>query len=267
MRLSPDQVNAFHEEGYLFLPDYLPAALVEDMRAAVPEIAGRDYPGKVLEQDNATVRMIHGVHEDVPAFQALSHHPLLIEPIQAFLDSDVYIHQFKLNFKAAFDGEIWQWHQDFVYLNDSDGIPTPRMANAIIFLDEVNEFNGPLLLIPRSHQEGNVSSLTSEQPAAGYENGPDWLESMTTALKYTVTRDTVARLAAENGIVGPKGPPGSVLFFHPDCVHGSAPNMSPFGRQIIVINFNSTENLPVVPEHPRPGFLASRDYTPIVPEC
>ena len=120
-------------------------------------------------------------------------------------------------------------------------------------------------MIPKSHKEGNVSSTTVEQQHESYSDSPNWVESMTTKLKYTVARDVVETMVTQNGIVAPKGPPGSVLFFHPDCVHGSATNMSPFGRNIVVVNFNSTENLPEVPENPRPEFLASRDYRPIVP--
>ena len=266
MQLDEQQLGYYAEQGYLFLPGHLPEKLIADMTAAIPDVIQSDHPGKVLEQDNKTVRMVHGIHQDISAFRQLAHHPLIVEPVRQFLDSDVYIHQFKVNFKAAFDGEVWQWHQDYVYLREDDGIPAPRMANAIVFLDEVNEFNGPLLLIPKSHIEGNVSSLTSEQQHVSYNDSPEWIESMTTKLKYTVSHDEVSRLVAEHGIVAPKGPPGSVLFFHPDCVHGSATNMSPFGRNIIVINFISTENLPVVPEKPRPEFLASSDYRPIVPQ-
>ena len=265
MRLNDEQLSSYKEEGYLFFSEYLPADLVEDMQNSVPGAIESNHPGKVYEQDNTTVRMIHGIHEEVPAFERLVHHPLVVEPIQQFLESDIYVHQFKVNFKAAFEGEVWQWHQDYVYLRENDGIQQPRMANAIVFLDEVNEFNGPLLIIPKSHQEGNVSSVTVEQQHAAYKDSPEWIESMTTKLKFTVSQEVVARMVGENGIVAPKGPPGSVLFFHPDVVHGSATNMSPFGRNIVVINFNSTENLPVVGENQRPEFLASRDYRPIVP--
>ena len=64
----------------------------------------------------------------------------------------VYMHQFKINGKMAFDGDVWQWHQDYGTWQNDDLMPTERAMNVAIFLDDVNEFNGPLMFIPGSHQ-------------------------------------------------------------------------------------------------------------------
>ena len=37
------------------------------------------------------------------------------------------------------------------YLENDDDMPEARAMNIAIFLDEVNEFNGPLMFIPGSH--------------------------------------------------------------------------------------------------------------------
>ena len=73
-------------------------------------------------------------------------------------DEEVYMHQFKINGKMAFAGDVWQWHQDYgTWLND-DMMPTERAMNVAIFLDDVNEFNGPLMFIPGSHKKGVVEA-------------------------------------------------------------------------------------------------------------
>ena len=64
------------------------------------------------------------------------------------------MHQFKINGKMAFDGDVWQWHQDFGTWKNDDEMPEPRAMNVAIFLDDVNEFNGPLMFIPGSHKLG-----------------------------------------------------------------------------------------------------------------
>ena len=46
---------------------------------------------------------------------------------------------------------------------------------------------------------------------------------------WTLDKETVARLADEGGMLAPKGKPGSVLLFHSNIVHASAPNISPWG--------------------------------------
>ena len=56
----------------------------------------------------------------------------------------------------------------------------------------------------------------------------------------------------------------SVLFFHPNLVHGSSNNISPFDRVITMITFNSMENSPGGSGNPRPEFLVSRDPSLVV---
>jgi ectoine hydroxylase len=72
------------------------------------------------------------------------------------LKSDANVHQFKINSKAAYRGDVWEWHQDYIFWQREDGMPTARVVNAVVFLDDVNEFNGPLLLIPTSHHLGVI---------------------------------------------------------------------------------------------------------------
>ena len=117
------------------------------------------------------------------------------------------MHQFKINAKAAFDGEVWQWHQDYAHLVNDDDMPTPRAMNIAVFLDEVNEFNGPLMFIPGSHRQGRLE--------AGHD------VTTTSYPLWTIDNDTITRLVDEGGIVAPKGPPGSMLMFHGNLVHAS----------------------------------------------
>ena len=57
---------------------------------------------------------LHSLHMTYnEAFRRLGAHPRLIDPVSQMLDGDVYMHQYKVNAKAAFDGEVWQWHQDY----------------------------------------------------------------------------------------------------------------------------------------------------------
>ena len=47
------------------------------------------------------------------------------------------MHQFKVNAKAAFDGDVWQWHQDYGTWKRDDEMPEPRAMNIAVFLDDV----------------------------------------------------------------------------------------------------------------------------------
>ena len=108
------------------------------------------------EKTGDVVRTAFAVHTYNAVFARLVRHPRMIEPVDQMLGGPVYIHQFKINGKAAFDGDVWQWHQDYGTWAADDDMPEPRAMNLAVFLDEVNEFNGPLMFIPRSHRPGQA---------------------------------------------------------------------------------------------------------------
>ena len=70
-----------------------------------------------------------------------------MNPVKQLLGGDVYMHQFKINAKAAFNGDVWQWHQDFGTWHRDDEMPEPRAMNIALFLEDVTEFNGALMFI------------------------------------------------------------------------------------------------------------------------
>jgi len=126
-------------------------------------------------------------------------------------------------------------------------MPEPRAMNLAVFVDEVNEFNGPLWFIPRSHKKGAIEAK-HDLTTTSY---PLWV----------IDNDSIAKLVHQGGIVAPKGGPGSSIFFHGNLVHGSPPNMSPWDRQIVYVTYNAVSN--AIRRFKRPAHIAHRDFTPI----
>ena len=161
MRLTAEQLRQFDEEGYLFFPDYFPAEETAILKGEVPGIMAQRREENVRERTGDVVRTAFAVHTYNRVFEALIHHPRFVEPAEQMLRDRTYIHQFKLNGKAAFDGDVWQWHQDYGTWKADDDMPEARAMNLAVFLDEVNEFNGPLWFIPRSHKKGAIEASTT----------------------------------------------------------------------------------------------------------
>ena len=109
----------------------------------------------------------------------------MVEPVKQLFGEDVYMHQFKINGKMAFDGDLWQWHQDYGTWQDDDLMPEPRAMNMAIFLNEVNEFNGPLMFIPGSHKLGVVDAEHDT--------------STTSYPLWTINHDTIRKLVERGG--------------------------------------------------------------------
>jgi hypothetical protein len=256
MTLTTDHLDSYRERGYVFVTQLFREPEVDVLMHELPALQAHDSPERVLEKDGSTVRAVFGSHTTNDVMRRLAYHPRLVESAMALLGTPVYIYQFKINFKAAFAGDVWPWHQDYIYWQREDGMPAPRALTAAVFLDDVTELNGPLLFVPKTQDLGVLGPKPRE--TAG-----NWRENVVADLKYTLTADTLRPLVHDCGIDSPKGPRGSVIFFHCNVVHGSGPNMSPFDRRLAFVTFNSVENLPVPMEHPRPSFLVGRDHTPV----
>ena len=126
-------------------------------------------------------------------------------------------------------------------------MPTPRAMNIALFLAEANEFNGPLMFIPKSHRKGRLE--------AGHD------VTTTSYPLWTIDNATITRLVEEGGIVAPKGPPGSILLFHGNLVHASGSNLTPWSRWILYLSLNRCDN--AIRRFKRATWIANRDFTPI----
>ncbi|MGO1119718.1 phytanoyl-CoA dioxygenase family protein [Rhodovibrionaceae bacterium A322] len=246
MKLTAEELKQFDEEGYLFFPDRFSPEEAALLKEEADEIYKLDRK-EVWRESSGVARTAFAAHQYSEPFSRLGRHPRLIEPVEQILDGQVYMHQYKVNAKAPFDGEVWQWHQDYGTWARDDLMPEPRAMNIAVFLDDVTAANGPLLFIPRSHKSGV------------FEAGHD-LESTSYPL-WTLDRATITKLAEEGGIVAPCGKAGSVLMFHSNLVHASPPNISPFGRIIVYLSLCETSNH--IRQFKREEWIAHRDFTPI----
>ena len=249
MKLTPSQLNQFERDGWLMLENLFSAEEVATLMDDVPRIFALRRDEVVREKDGETPRSAFAAQTYSDPFRRLGRHPRLIEPVQKILDGPVYLHQFKVNAKAAFDGDVWQWHQDYGTWQRDDGMPEPRALNIALFLEDVTTFNGPLMFIPGSHKDGVFG--------AGHDT------ATTSYPLRTLDQKTVAALANEKGMVAPLGKAGSVLMFHSNLVHGSPGNMSPFSRTIVYISACHVDNH--IRQFNRPQWIAHRDFTAI--EC
>ena len=252
MQLTPEQVQTFSEQGYLFFPGLFSAQETGALIDAVPELYSRREAYNVREKGRDAVRTNFAAHLYSEPFARLARHPRMIKPVEQLLHEALYMHQFKINGKMAFDGDVWQWHQDYgTWLND-DLMPEPRAMNVAIFLDDVNEFNGPLMFIPGSHKKG-VLKAGHDLTTTSY---PLW------TLDHALFGELVQRSGGRNGgMVSPKGPAGSMILFHGCLVHASSSNLSPWNRVSVYLSLCAVSNH--IRRHKRPEYIAHRDFTPI----
>jgi len=254
MKLTRPQIEQFERDGYLFFPGLFSADEIGVLNAAVPELYSRREAYNVREKGSDAVRTNFAAHLISPPFARLARHPRMVQPVMDLLGEQLYMHQFKINGKMAFEGDVWQWHQDYgTWLND-DLMPTERAMNVAIFLDDVTEFNGPLMFIPGSHRRGVVDAKHDTRTTSY----PLW------TVDDALIRQLVERAGGkQGGIVSPKGPAGSMILFHSCLVHASGSNLSPWNRVAVYLSLCAVSNH--IRRFKRPEYIAHRDFRPI--EC
>jgi ectoine hydroxylase len=247
MKLTPEQVERFDRDGFLCFPELFTREEIAVLTGEVPRLYAMRRPENVREKGSDAVRTNFAAHLYSEPFARLARHPRMVEPVVQLFGEDVYMHQFKINGKMAFDGDVWQWHQDYgTWMND-DLMPSARAMNVAIFLDDVNEFNGPLMFIPGSHKQGALP--------AGHDT------STTSYPLWTIDKDTISGLVAQGGLVAPKGRAGSMILFHGCLVHASGSNLSPWNRVSVYLSLCAVSNH--IRRFKRPAYIAHRDFTPI----
>lgn len=250
LALSAAELETFTCDGVVALPDRFSATEVATMNAVLDELMAEDVPQNIREKTSGVVRTAMGLHLRHELFARLVRDDrFLIPAAQVLGDVDVYAQQVKVNAKEAFTGELWQWHYDFATHHHEDGVPEPLALNLHIFLDDVTEFNGPLMFVRGSHLDG---------PA------PSRLDTTTTSYPlWTVGPDVVGPLADRGGLVCPKGPAGTMLMFGDSLVHASPPNLSPWPRRIFSLIVNPVSNCQRMLR--RADHFHHRDFSPLRP--
>ncbi|MGH6816729.1 MAG: phytanoyl-CoA dioxygenase family protein, partial [Hyphomicrobiaceae bacterium] len=112
MHLDRHHIERFDREGWLFWPTLFSEEEVAVLRAEAEHIFALRRQ-EIWRETSGAPRTAFAAHTYNEAFAILARHPRLVEPLERLWGEKVYMHQFKVNAKAKFAGEVWQWHQDY----------------------------------------------------------------------------------------------------------------------------------------------------------
>lgn len=258
--LNSQQIKNYERDGFLwldrFFPQHMISSFLEELDVMAQDRHFCEREEVVMDSNRERIRSVFAMHEISSAFDELTRDPLLLDMVQQLLGGDVYIHQSRINSKSGFSGNGFEWHSDFETWHSEDGMPEMRAISASIMLTENNPFNGPLMLIPGSHEYFI--------PCAGTTPDNNWEQSLKQQTVGLPPQQAVSTLAQKHGIKAPTGPAGSLLLFECNTLHASNRNMSPWPRANLFFVYNSVDNRLVQPfarTPRRPHYLAARDRT------
>ncbi|MEX2587867.1 MAG: ectoine hydroxylase [Actinomycetota bacterium] len=262
--LNEEQIQSFSRDGFIQMRGVLGPSEVEAVHRELGEMIARPQVRRdkrtIVEQSGNEVRSIFQVHQTSRLIARLAADERIAGTARQILGSDVYLHQSRVNFKPAFEGNDFSWHSDFETWHTEDGMPAIRAVSFSISLTENRSYNGPLLLIPGSHRI--YVTCVGETPEDNYRSS---LQFQRLGVPEKEHLRTLYQKAGRR-IEVCTGEPGDMTVFDCNTMHASPSNVSPLPRSNVFLVYNSVENLPVEPfaaPERRPDYLAGRDFTPI----
>ena len=231
--ISQQDVAFYREQGYLVVAGVLSGAEVEELRRVTDEFVenarSRTTHDDVYDLEDShsaaapRVRRIKTPHLWHESYAAMVAHPGILAILNAFWGPSIRFDISKLNLKAAGYGAPVEWHQDWAFYPHTND----DLAAVGIMLDDVDEINGPLMVIPGSHR-GPIFDHHDEQGffCGAIDPGRGEVD-FSRAVKLT-------------------GPAGSITIHHARTVHGSAANTSGRPRRLLLHQYRAADAWPIM---------------------
>ena len=255
--LSQQQIQDYEKNGFLIIENVFSTKEINTLKTELDKLRKDESICQsneiISEPQSRDIRSIFRVHEKNKKFGWLACNERLAKIAQYILNDEVYIHQSRLNYKPAFRGKEFYWHSDFETWHVEDGMPRMRALSISIPLTPNKDTNGPLLLIPGSHKHF-VACRTGTPD--------DHFKQSLKQQEYGIPTDTQLRsLTEETEVKVASPPPGSIIIFDCNIMHGSNGNITPYPRSNAFFVYNALSNKvqrPFSLLKARPEFLCAR---------
>lgn len=230
--LSADQKRFYDENGYLLVENAVTPEQLDRLReityGLIDASRGVTESNEVYDLDRGhsaaepRLTRIKLPHKRDPFFWDLIRGSRMTEVLTDLLGPHTNLLTSKLNTKAPGGGRAIEWHQDWAFYpatNDS-------LLAFGLMLEDVDEANGPLMVIPGTHK-GPVLSHMANGYFAGAIDPDDPLFEKDKAVTLT-------------------GKAGDMTVHHVRILHGSAPNMSDRNRLILFYECSASDAWPIL---------------------
>lgn len=223
--LTNDQVDFFHERGYLAGIRVLDDEQIDALRRELTQLIDPAHPGHNLfyefhsnESTDPETVLFHalGAWRISPAFHDLLWNPTVLMAAAQLLNGPVRFWHDQLFVKPPHHGGVVAWHQDYSYWTRTQ--PMAHLS-CWIGLDDSTRDNGCVHYVPGSHRWNLL-------PITGLADDMNAIRSVLSEEQNEQFKPVAIELKV-----------GECSFHHPLMVHGSFENRSNRPRRGAVINF------------------------------
>lgn len=217
MRLTPDELQHYHDEGYLIFPALIHGERLAYYKRVLDELVGRakslnaSQDGFALQPDAngglipGRLFKVQGVCVVEPRMLALAREPEIVDRVASLIGPQLHMFGSKFFPMLPHGGTSTGWHQDNHYF----GTNSDRVVSCGIYLEDTDRTNACLGVSPRSHLTGQ---LVAHTPGKGTFAHGHWTE------------------VDESKTVYVECPGGTVVLFSANLLHGATTNVSDRSR-------------------------------------
>jgi ectoine hydroxylase-related dioxygenase (phytanoyl-CoA dioxygenase family) len=233
--LTDAQRESFFRNGFLVLPDYVPAAWRARLRDATHELIERSRSVSqsdsiyVLEEGHCAsdprLHRISSPQDQHPVFWEFMTDPVMTDLAADVVGPDVKFHHAKLNVKSGKGTQGFGWHQDIPAWPHTDFSP----VTIGVYVEGCTPDQGPLTIAQGSH-EGPLFTM--------YDKDGTFVVRL---------REEDLGWLKDEMIRSPTGGPGTTLLLNCRAVHGSAPNKALAPRPLLLPVYSSADSFPYTP--------------------
>ncbi|MGH7078817.1 MAG: phytanoyl-CoA dioxygenase family protein [Acetobacteraceae bacterium] len=231
--ITEAEIRQYRRDGLIVVPDLMTRSelsaigqVITGLVAGAAEVTAHTdiYDLEVGHtRETPRVRRIKTPHKVHKLFAEVVHMPQVIRVLQALLGPDIRLHGSKLNMKSAQYGSPVEWHQDWAFYPHTND----DLLAIGVMLDDMALDNGPLLVIPGTHQ-GPVWNHHGEDGRFCGSIDPEEI------------REEIARAVPLTGHAG------SMSFHHVRALHGSALNTSDRPRNLLLYEVAAADAWPLL---------------------
>jgi ectoine hydroxylase-related dioxygenase (phytanoyl-CoA dioxygenase family) len=227
--LTQQQINFYHENGYLGVENVLSAAEVADLRRVTDEFVEKSRevaehtdvfdlePGHTSEAPR--VRRIKNPASNHIVYDQALRHDRILDIVEQLIGPGVSYNGNKLNMKYPEFGSPVEWHQDWAfypYTNDD------LLAVGVV-IDDMSIENGCLMVVPGSHK-GPIYDHHQDGVFVGAVTDPNFNPDNAVPVEVKA---------------------GGISIHHVRTLHGSAPNTSNKPRRLLLYQYYAVDAWPL----------------------
>jgi|GEM_PF-3348823 ectoine hydroxylase len=241
-----------------FLQDRLDNSAISScwIQKKLIEILNSQYPGKIFERGSSQLRSQFDIHHLFPEVIQKLITSQILQQATHILGSEPVIYQSHVNFKNANGGGSYDWHSDFTYWREQDGMLEPRAISIVLPLDQHGPHNGGLQILKGSHLYYYPTELDTTQTWSPENILHDSQEKVDSS---GLIKSAFLRQFGSESLSSPDLELGDYLMMDANSWHSSAINLSSTSRPTLFLILTSEfTNFDKNKLHYRPNYITCR---------